>query len=104
MRILVNNDDLGIVCADLQFFARDSSDDCAIIFPHIGIKNVKALVNFGVELPESECASWSIPVFLNEKEYKYFGNLNRFSNIIVATRRPPPSKADCTVIFVSFLS
>jgi hypothetical protein len=101
MRVIINNVDLGVVYSDMNFIDPTSSDNDSIIFPHIGIKNMKVLVNFGVELPDPDFVAWPVPAFLNGKEYKFFGELNRFSNTIVPTRRPPLSKSDCTVIFVS---
>lgn len=101
MRIILNNEDLGVTFSNLQFNLPTSTTDYSIVFPHIGLKNVRAFVNFGVELPDPEGVAWPIPSYLIGKPYKFFGELSRFPNCILPTPRPPPSKSDCTVIFVS---
>lgn len=101
MRVFVNSDDLGAVYTELQFKDSTSLDEFAIIYPHIGIKNMRVQVNFGVELPDPELAAWPLPAYLNDKEYKFFGELKNMSSALAPTPRPPLSKADCTVIFVS---
>jgi len=43
-----NGVDLGIAFRDVEF------EPGTIVLPHIATKNCKVLVNFGLELPESE--------------------------------------------------
>jgi hypothetical protein len=102
IRILLNDTDLGVMYTDLQFHSFNSTEDFTLIFPHIGLKNIRCFVNFGVEKPDAGCQdAWPVPSFLADKPYKFFGEFNRFPSNLISTPRPPPSKSDCTVIFVS---
>ncbi|KAI6175012.1 SPRY domain-containing protein [Aphelenchoides bicaudatus] len=101
LRIFLNDTDLGAAHTNLRFNSPGSTDNQTIVFPHIGLKNMRCLVNFGVEQADPDSVTqWPVPGFLADKPYKFFGELNRFPNNIVATPRPPPSKSDCTVIFM----
>ncbi|CAD5205870.1 unnamed protein product [Bursaphelenchus okinawaensis] len=94
MRVYLNQQDLGVVYKNLDFGAPDDA-----IFPHIGIKNMKLYVNFGLEQPEPDC-KWELPPQLLHKNVKFIGQLERSPSILKRSIRPPDSKSDCTVLMM----
>ncbi|CAD5208665.1 unnamed protein product [Bursaphelenchus xylophilus] len=94
MKIYVNEEDLGTVYKDLDFGGPGS-----VIYPHIGLKNLKVFVNFGLEQPEEGC-KWELPPQLLNKNVKFIGQLERNPSILKRSVRPPDSKSDCTVLMM----
>uniref|UniRef100_A0A915DLT8 B30.2/SPRY domain-containing protein n=1 Tax=Ditylenchus dipsaci TaxID=166011 RepID=A0A915DLT8_9BILA len=95
IRYYKNGINLGVAFDEVQFNNGDA------VFPHIATKNCKVLVNFrggGEELPESENkALWSLPP--EESDAVMVGSLD-YRKGMVASRRPPPDKSNCTVIMM----
>jgi len=101
MGIFINDDDLGVMFTGLRFNDHFSGTDYAIIHPHIGVKNLKVFVNFGIELPDPESKlRWPIPACLMNTQSKLFGNFSQYASVLMPTPRAPLSKSDCTVIFM----
>ena len=77
----MNETDMGAAFSDVGFQSTPSAQG-PLIFPHIGIKNTKVLVNFGVDQPQlsSDDPQWPIPKALLDKPagaVKFFGQLDR---------------------------